>query len=236
VPGFRRQRLIFLAVILIGVGIGFLAGWFLRARLLNIRSQPTHASDTPSSSDNCEYVRTVMFRPIQGRALEATWDLCRGKYDLREHYVHIGNNGEPPWIRTFGPAGGIESLRPIDLDEDGSTELLVIEGPEGTGDYIRWCVFGSVGNGLDCWKVPDVDAAAKALIKADEDFCCKDWNLHIVGRKIVLAEGIYRKGDGNCCPSRGGIVAELTPKKGEFALTNTYRVTPKEYRRWVWRP
>jgi hypothetical protein len=115
-------------------------------------------------------------------------------------------------------------------------------GRVGVGEFcvlfgIDWCVFGSVNGTLRCWEKPDIDSAAKKLLKPDEDEGFKGWNFHLRGNRIYLARGIYHKDvDGNCCPSRGGIVAELLPKDGRLELTKIQRVSAPEYQRWLWMP
>ena len=79
---------------------------------------------------------------------------------------------------------------------------------------------------------PDYDALSKKLLKVDEDFCCKEWNLHLRGKNVVLARGIYHKDeDGNCCPSRGGVLVWLQPVQVGFKVVRVQRISGAEYDR-----
>ena len=90
----------------------------------------------------------------------------------------------------------------LDLLDNHAPQLLVLTASAGTGDDIDWHVISESNGALVEWKPQDYEGPAEKLLRSDEDFCCKDWNFHIQGNEIVLARGIYRKGEANCCPSR----------------------------------
>ncbi len=120
----------------------------------------------------------------------------------------------------------------LDLVDNHVAQLLVLTMSAGTGDDIDWHVIGESNGALKEWKPPDYDGPAKNLLNADEDFCCKDWNFHLQGNEIVLARGIYQKGEGNCCPSRGGVLVRLQPADDGFKLVSVVRIDKPEYEVW----
>lgn len=115
-------------------------------------------------------------------------------------------------------------------------QLFIMTGSGGTGDEEDWQIIGETGGKLKEWAKPDYDRPAQKLLHPDETFCCKDWNLHLQGRDIFLARGIYRNGDGNCCPTRGGILVHLTPYPHELKISSMTRISKDEYYRWWYKP
>ena len=81
-------------------------------------------------------------------------------------------------------------------------------------------------------KPPNYDLLAEKRLRADEDFCCKGWNFHLQGSGISLARGIYHKGEGNCCPSRRGVLVKLEPSQKGLTVAAVERISPSEYDRW----
>jgi hypothetical protein len=124
----------------------------------------------------------------------------------------------------------------LDLLGNHVPQLLIITRSPGTDAAIGWHLIGDSNGELHEWKIPDYDAASQNLLRADEDFCCKDWNLHLAGRAIFLARGIYHKGEGNCCPSRGGILVHLEPEHKSLALAKVERLSRSEYYKWRSQP
>ncbi|GEM_PF-4327130 len=119
----------------------------------------------------------------------------------------------------------------IDLLGNQAYELLVLTGSAGTADTITWHLLSEVDGELREWKYPDYDVPANKLLRADEDFCCKDWGFHLRANSILLSRGTYRKGEANCCPSRGGVLVELSPVRNALKLTKIQRVSKAEYYR-----
>ena len=120
----------------------------------------------------------------------------------------------------------------LDLLGNHVPQVLVLTMAGGTGDDIDWHVISESNGTLKEWEPPDYDGPTEKLLRSDEDFCCKDWNFHMQGNEIVLARGIYKKGDGNCCPSRGGVVVHLRPADNAFKLVSAARISKPEYDRW----
>jgi hypothetical protein len=119
----------------------------------------------------------------------------------------------------------IEKVEPLDLDRDGAQELLIQMRRQGTGGYLEWCLVARKGAGLGCWDAPDIDAPARKLLRADEDFGFHGWELRAQPGRLRLTRGIYRKGiDPNCCPTRGNVVVTLVPRQGALAVAGTTRV------------
>jgi hypothetical protein len=125
----------------------------------------------------------------------------------------------------------------VELLGDHVPQLLIMTGSSGTDDRIDWHVLSEVNGQLHEWTPPDYNVQVKKLLRADEDFCCKEWNFHLRGHDIVLAEGIYHEGkDGNCCPSRGGVLVWLKPVNNGFTLASVQRISRPEYYHWRSQP
>jgi len=187
---------------------------------------------TDRSSTGCNFIR---YSPVRVRADEEPygmeWDLCYAE-DSPQHYVKIERK-TGAIAYAFEPADEISQLERMDFDNDGNEELLYVSTASGTGNDLEWCVLGWINDGLKCWEVPDVRMPSEKLLKNDEDFCCKDWSLKVTAGNIVLGRGIYRKGEGNCCPSRGGVFVELVPQDGEFRIAKVWRGDSKTYHTWL---
>ena len=195
------------------------------------KPRKTPFAKTQAEARECYFVRTM---PVRFRAERdpffADWDLCREGEGFTENYVTVENDSGK--VYTFDGTEIVERLDRVDLDRDGNEELLFVGMSEGTGNNIDWCVLGWNETKLSCWQVPSFDAPSEKLLKPDEDFCCKDWRLKVRSEKLVLGRGIYRKGDGNCCPSRGGAFVELSPDHGKLRLTRVWRTDIKTYENW----
>jgi hypothetical protein len=125
----------------------------------------------------------------------------------------------------------------VELLGDHVPQLLIVTGSSGTNDRIDWHVLSEMEGKLHEWTWPDYNAPAEKLLRADENFCCKEWNFHLRERDISLARGIYHKDqDGNCCPSRGGVLAWLQPIQGKFKLVSLQRISRPKYERWKSQP
>ena len=120
----------------------------------------------------------------------------------------------------------------VDLLGNNVPQLLVITGSAGTSDAIHWHVISESNGKLQEWRTPSYDAEAEKLLRTDEDFCCKDWNFHLETKDVTLARGIYRKGEANCCPSRGGVLVRLSPIDYGFKLERIERISKSECDRW----
>ena len=192
---------------------------------------PTAIAAPPIQGDVIRY-SLVRFRADE-EPYEIEWSLCHDEGSPPQNHIKIERNPNEG-IYKFGPADEISRLERMDFDNDGNEELLYVSTSAGTGDYIDWCVLGQTKDKLKCWTVPDVKVPSQKLLKTDEDFCCKDWSLKITAGNIVLGRGIYHKGDGNCCPSRGGVFVELAPRYGAFRVLKVWRTDSKAYHDWLY--
>ncbi len=173
-------------------------------------------------------VRGFFYQP--GKTLyNADWEYCPD--DPSQQRVRITDAN---YQKVFFQYVNDEVLRLEMLDLAGNhiPQLLVLTGAAGTGEDIDWHVIGESNGTLMEWKVPNYDGPAEKLLRRDEDFCCKDWNFHLQGNEILLAEGIYRENDGNCCPSAGGVLVRLRPTQNAFELVSVVRISKPEYYRW----
>ncbi|HXE06108.1 MAG TPA: hypothetical protein VN579_08990 [Bryobacteraceae bacterium] len=222
------------------VGVGFAFGWLHeREHSDHLSAKPLNISrENPASDIDCEHapqsdwftVRGIFYEPNK-TLYNADWEYCNG--DLPGERVRIMDANDQHVFFQFenDEVLRLEKLRLLDND---APQLLVLTESTGTGDDIDWHVISESKGALEEWKKPDYDGPAQKLLGSDEDFCCKDWNFHLEGNDVVLARGIYRKGDGNCCPSRGGVLVRLQPTNGAFKLVSAARISKPEYDRWSW--
>ena len=130
----------------------------------------------------------------------------------------------------------IVRVEELDLLGDRVPQLLIITESAGTNDRTEWHILSEINGKLMEWKWPEYDGPAAKLLRSDESFCCKDWNLHLKGADVFLARGIYHQGDGNCCPSRGGALVRLRPVLGAFKIASIQRVSKPDYKHWRSQP
>ncbi len=118
----------------------------------------------------------------------------------------------------------LERVEPMVLpDGGGRPELLVVWRFHGTGGFIEWCMLRWSAGALRCREVDDLDAPAGRLLAADEDFCCKGWSLLLSDGRLLLQRPVFRKGDPNCCPTRGNLFAQLDAHDGRLAIDRVWR-------------
>ena len=111
-------------------------------------------------------------------------------------------------------------------------QLLVVTASSGTNDREDWHIISEKKGQLFEWTWPNYDAPAHKLLRPGEDFCCKEWNFHLLGNDVYLARGIYSSGEGNCCPSRGGVLIHLKPAEGSFRIASVGRISKDAYYHW----
>jgi hypothetical protein len=194
------------------------------------------SAERPTRSLNCEHapqrnwrtVRTFDYEPMKTLYI-VNWEICTGS--PTEERVRIT---DADFKKVFFQFEDDEVVRveKLDLLDNLSPQLFVLTMSAGTGDDIGWHIISESHGLLEEWKPPDYDGAAEKLLHSDEDFCCKDWNIHLQGNQVVLARGIYQKGEGNCCPSRGGVLVRLQPVDNGFKLVSVVRIGRPEYYRW----
>jgi hypothetical protein len=148
--------------------------------------------------------------------------------------VAVWQEGQPAlaWgLENRDDAGNrflIEKVEPGDLDADGAQELLILMRHEGTGAYLDWCLLGRKDSGLGCWNAPALDAPARKLLRADEDFGFHGWQLSALPRELRLTRSVYHKGvDPNCCPTRGSVVARVVAREGRLVASSIWRSAGK---------
>jgi hypothetical protein len=178
-------------------------------------------------------VQTFGYQPA-GTLYTVVWELCPADIERRRVRVMDAN-----FQKVFFEYEDDEILRieKVELLGDHVPQLLIVTGSSGTNDRVGWHVLNEVNGKLNEWTWPDYNASAEKLLRADEGFCCKEWNFHLRGQDIVLAAGIYHKDeDGNCCPSRGGVLVRLKPIQEKFNLVSVQRISRPEYYRWRSQP
>jgi hypothetical protein len=232
------NRYLWMAAVVLALSAGFAA-----VRLCEHRHvQKTHEKAATDSSNQqsavaCERAPETDWYTVRGffyvpsRTLyNADWQFCRGEPSAQRVRITDAN-----FKRVFFQFEDdeIQRVEKLDLLGDHIPQLLVLTISAGTGDQVAWHVISESNSTLEEWTPPDYDTPAEKLLRPDEDFCCKDWNFHIQGSEVILARGIYHKGiDGNCCPSRGGVLVRLKPAQNAFKLVNIVRISKPEYDHW----
>lgn len=111
----------------------------------------------------------------------------------------------------------LDRVGPVNPDGDGAAELAIWAGLYGTGSGRAWCVLGARPDGFFCWPWPDPGALAAPRLGPDgqirKGWIATDDPLVALrpGGTLTLSTGIYRPGDGNCCPSGGEIRLSFRP-------------------------
>lgn len=227
-----------LAIVLVVFAIcaGFIAGWFLASQ----RLQKSSAAGQPFFADahgailDCNHASDDQFRTISNyfydpgkKTYPVEWQVCLG--ELQRHRVRVI---DPPDTVLFQYTDdSVDKIDTVDLLADHKPELFILTGSLGTADTTTWHIIDESNGKLREWKWPDYDIPAEKLLRSDEDFCCKSWGLNLEARGISLVRPVFRKGDANCCPSRGGIIVHLKPTRGAFVLLGISRLTKSQYDR-----
>lgn len=236
-----------IAVLIFTACGAFVSGWYAEYMRvgnasLGIQRNPVNNGQSPGATldckantlaDNWQTVQTFDYQPLK-TLYTAAWEFCPGNIQGQRVRVMDAN-----FLNVFYKYEDDEIVRveQIELVGNRVPQLLIVTGSSGTNDRINWHVLSEVNGQLQEWKWPNYDAPASELLGPDEDFCCKEWNFHLRGHDIVLVRGIYHKGeDGNCCPSRGGVIVRLKPIENGFKLDGVQRVSRPEYDRWKSQP
>ena len=235
------NRRLWIAILVVTACAAFAIGWHIEYR--HTRGTPVRGSghtignaqstqavfecDGDVSDDHWHTVQTFFYQPVKTLS-SVVWQLCPGDIDgLR---VRVMDDNEV--LYEFGDSE-ILHVGQIELLNGQVPQLLIVTGSSGTRDNVDWHVLSEVNDQLHEWTWPDYDAPAVKLLRPDENFCCKAWNFHVRGHDIFLAEEIYNKDkDGNCCPSRGGVLVRLKPIRNGFKLESVQRISWREYYRW----
>ena len=233
-------RRLWILIAVLGLCVGF-GGWSLRTYILTKRRVPIAASSRNqnatvdcSNAPDDRWSMVQSFDYVPARTLyTVAWEICLG--DIEEQRVLVSDaNFKVVFFRYDDPE--IRRVERIDLLGNRAPELLVVTESGGTSDQEDWHIISESNGKLHEWTFPDYDSASEKLLRSDEDFCCKDWNYHLRERELFLVRGIYHKGDGNCCPTRGGVLVRLRPVNGEFTIANVRRLNRAEYYRWWKQP
>lgn len=186
----------------------------------------------PPSNGKWYPTRGFFYTPVK-TLYNVDWDICTGD-DLLQR-VRVIDANEKKVFFEYEDAQVLR-LEEIDLLNNHLPELLIITTNPGTADAEDWHIVGEHNGKLQEWKHPDYDSSSAELLGRDEEFG-KDWNFHLRGNEIFLARGIYHKGlDGNCCPSRGGILVHLHPIANGFDLAKVERISKTAYHYWERQP
>jgi hypothetical protein len=241
------NRRLWIAIVVLTVCTAFTIAWHIEYR--RTRSTPAGHSGYPIANkqstqaafqcgpdvpdDHWHIVQTIDYQPVRTPYM-LVWELCPADIEGRRVRVMDAN-----FRKVFYKYEDDQILRveKVEILGDHVPQLLIVTGSSGTNDRIDWHVLSEVNGQLHEWRWPNYNAPAEKLLRADEDFCCKEWNLHLRGQDIVLARGIYEKEeDGNCCPSRGGVLVWLKPIQEGFKLVSVQRISKPEYYRWRSQP
>ncbi|HMI50506.1 MAG TPA: hypothetical protein VK525_03275 [Candidatus Saccharimonadales bacterium] len=238
---------LWIAILVFTACAAFAIGWHIE--YARTRSTPAGGSGHPIGSvqspqadfecaaddraNHWHTIQTYVYQPVQTLYLVA-WQICPADTERRRVRVMDAN-----FQKVFYEYEDDVILRveKVELLGDHVPQLLIVTGSSGTNDRIDWHVFSEVNGQPQEWTWPDYNAPAEKLLHADENFCCKTWNFHLRGHDIFLAEGIYHKDeDGNCCPSRGGVLVGLKPIRYGFKLESVQRISKPEYHGWLSQP
>lgn len=221
----------------------------LHIEFKRVRSKPDAGSSPPTDNSqaaqaplrcdakgpNAQWFpfQTLDYQPAKTLYI-ADWQLC--VTDLPDQRVRIMDAN---FKKVFYEYKDDQILRveKVELQGGSAPQLLIVTASSGTDDRVSWHVLSGIKGQLQEWVWPGYEALAEKLLRADEDFCCKEWNLHLHDRDIALARGIYLKDeDGNCCPSRGGVLVRLKPVQDGFKLVSVQRISRQEYESWRSQP
>jgi hypothetical protein len=164
------------------------------------------------------------------RSYSAELQICPGR-DYEGRRVQVQDEGTSEPLFTFQDDAIIRADT-VRLLNTNTPQLLIVTASGGTDDREDWHVLSATKGQLREWTMPDYQSPANKFLRRHETFCCKEWNFHLRGTQLYAAAGIYREGDGNCCPTRGGVLAHLRPVEGRFELVSEKRIDIAEYYRW----
>jgi hypothetical protein len=229
------NRYLLIAAVGLSLGVGFAVGWFERNHLERENIEVVGSPNNQTPDVDCDHASERDWHTVRGFSYQpgntlynAEWQYCPGEPIQQRVRITDANFQK---VLFHYENDEVHRLEKLDLVANHVPQLLVLTMAGGTGDYIDWHVVGESNGALEEWKVPDYDGPAEKLLRSDENFGYKDWNFHMQGNEIALARGIYLKGEGNCCPGRGGVVVRLRPTQNEFELISAVRIDKPEYYR-----
>jgi hypothetical protein len=112
--------------------------------------------------------------------------------------------------------------------------LVVWTALSGAGAIRAWCVLGRAPDGeFFCWPWPDLTALVRGQLRPGEATrkgpVVRENPVAALaaGDGLTLETGLYRNGDGNCCPSAGAIRIVVRPGRGRMELVRVVRLPPE---------
>ncbi|HSB56139.1 MAG TPA: hypothetical protein VLD58_17380 [Gemmatimonadales bacterium] len=207
-----------------------------------------------SSARQCPVVQSWPVRQGDGISRVAEWRRCGvqgGEYRgdsiawplhfliIRRDTVALGpaifsysNSAEPG-------SGGLDTALVVDLDGDGSDELVFVGQVYGTGAIFEECTLAVVERTFRCWSGPEFPPRGTAL--REGEVLMKGWlrsfgppgadretagPAYATGKSLWYETPVYREGDPNCCNSTlASLWVEAVPAKGRFETGRWLRVT-----------
>ena len=110
--------------------------------------------------------------------------------------------------------GAYSSIEPIRLE---NREYLAVNGQIwGTSGDHEWCLLAQQGDGqFSCWheQKGDLDNYLRTSLRSHES-AKAGWSIAGNDGRVFMESYVEVTGDANCCPSRGKIQVDLTPKDG----------------------
>jgi hypothetical protein len=120
--------------------------------------------------------------------------------------------------------GAYYSVEAISL---GNREYLAVNGQVwGTSGDHAWCLLAQQGDGqFSCWHEQKGDLGNHLRTSLQSDERAKaGWTIAGKGGRVFMESYVEALGDANCCPSRGKIQVELTPKDGVLLWSKVTRL------------
>lgn len=120
--------------------------------------------------------------------------------------------------------GTYSSVEPIRLENQ---EYLAVNGQIwGTSGDHEWCLLALQRNGqFLCWREQkgDLNNYLRSSLRSDES-AKAGWSIEGVDGRVFMESYVEAAGDANCCPSRGKIQVDLTPKDGALHWSKVTRL------------
>jgi hypothetical protein len=120
--------------------------------------------------------------------------------------------------------GAYSSVEPLRLE---NREYLAVNGQIwGTSGDHEWCLLAQQRDGqLSCWheQKGDLDKYLRASLWSHES-AKAGWSIAGKDGRVFMESYVEAPGDANCCPSRGKIQVDLTPKDGVLLWSKVTRL------------
>jgi hypothetical protein len=120
--------------------------------------------------------------------------------------------------------GAYSSVEPIRLE---NREYLALNGQIwGTSGDHEWCLLAQRGDGqFPCWheQKGDLNNYLRTSLRSHES-AKAGWTIAGKDGRVFMESDVEAPGDANCCPSRGTIQVDLTPKDGVLHWSKVTRL------------